>query len=614
METIENVREFEKTPLFEQFPFTNSYELLMNASQQFGDGHALEFLLQGLPEENEQSTTYRELGAQVTRAANLLHSLGISTGDSVSIILPVLPQTHFAIWGAQAAGISNPINPMLEAEHMAEIISAANSKVIICLGKSPATDIWEKAIAAAALTDSVTTIIAVNAAGMCDPSATLPEGSTLTLHDFDNAIAAMSAEKLDSGRDFEASEIAAYFHTGGTTGRPKLAQLTHGNMAFVGQLMQVYTAHMEHHTVLCGLPLFHIYGCIIQGIASFAVGYRIFLMTPSGFRSPTAMPNIWKLIERFKVKQISAVPTVLMALSEIPVGDADISSLTNLNSGAAPLSRPFELSFEERFNVEIGNGYGMTETTSVISRAPIDQPPGSVGMRTPYGGIRIVQLDGATVTKNCEIGDSGAILVKGPQVFAGYKVEADNRNAWVEDGWFNTGDLGYLDENDCLFLSGRAKDLIIRSGHNIDPELIEEPINSHPDVVTSVAIGLPDAYTGELPMAYVVLTQGSSLIEQELIDYAAGLISERAAIPKRIDFLQEMPLTAVGKIFRPALRQKIGEEVVAGLLAGATIAAEISSENEKKRGLVIKVVAHDKSQIDAINDLVKSYIFSTDVS
>ena len=614
METIENVREFEKTPLFEQFPFTNSYELLMNASQQFGDGHVLEFLLQGLPEEKEQSTTYRELGAQVTRAANLLHSLGISTGDSVSIILPVLPQTHFAIWGAQAAGISNPINPMLEAEHMAEIISAANSKVIICLGKSPTTDIWEKALAAAALTDSVTTIIAVNVTGMCDPSATLPQGSTLTLHDFDNAIATMSAEKLDSGRNFEAKEIAAYFHTGGTTGRPKLAQLTHGNMAFVGQLMQVYTAHMQHHTVLCGLPLFHIYGCIIQGIASFAVGYRVFLMTPSGFRSPTAMPNIWKLIERFKIKQISAVPTVLMALSEIPVGDANISSLTNLNSGAAPLSRPFELSFEQRFNVEIGNGYGMTETTSVISRAPIDQPPGSVGMRTPYGGIRIVQLDCTTVTKNCKIGESGAILVKGPQVFAGYKVEADNRNAWVEDGWFNTGDLGYLDENDCLFLSGRAKDLIIRSGHNIDPELIEEPINSHPDVVTSVAIGLPDAYTGELPMAYVVLTQGSSLTEQELIDYAAGLISERAAIPKRIDFLQEMPLTAVGKIFRPALRQRIGEEVVAGLLEGANITAEINSENEKKRGLVIKVVARDKTQIDAINDLVKSYIFSTDVS
>lgn len=614
METLASVREFEKTPLFEQFPFTNSYELLMHAAHEFGPDHALEFMLQGLPEEKEQSTSFSELGAQVTRTANLLNSLGVKPDDSVSIILPVLPQTHFAIWGAQAAGISNPINPMLEAEHMAEIISAAESKIVICLGKSPATDIWEKTLAAADMVDSVTTVIAVNVAGMCDPSATLPSGSSLTLHDFDAAIAAMNPDALDSERHFAADQIAAYFHTGGTTGRPKLAQLTHGNMAFLGQLMQVYTAHMEHHTVLCGLPLFHIYGCIIQGIASFAVGYRIFLMTPSGFRSPTAMPNIWKLIERFQVKQISAVPTVLMALSEIPVGDADISSLTNINSGAAPLSHPFELAFEKRFNVEIGNGYGMTETTALISRAPIEQPPGSVGMRVPYSQIRIAHLDGATVTKNCEVGESGVILVKGPQVFAGYKVEADNRNAWIEDGWFNTGDLGYLDENDCLFLSGRAKDLIIRSGHNIDPELIEEPLNSHPDVVTSIAIGLPDAYTGELPMAYVVKTAGSQLTEQELIDYAAGLISERAAIPKRIDFIDEMPLTAVGKIFRPALRQRIGEEVVNGLLEGAGIAATVSSENEKKRGLVIKVVTQDKTEISAVQELVQSYIFATDVS
>ncbi|MDF1766865.1 MAG: acyl-CoA synthetase [Gammaproteobacteria bacterium] len=614
METIDAVRDFEKTPLAEQFPYTNSYELMMSASAEFGDTAALEFLLQGLADEPAQTTTFTELGAQVTRTANFLSSLGVSAGDSVSIVLPVLPQTHFAIWGAQAAGISNPINPLLEPEHMAEIISAAKSKVVICLGKSPAADIWEKTLAAAEQVDSVTQIIAVNVAGMCDPTATLPAGSSLTLHDFDKAIAPMNAGSLDSGRQFAADQIAAYFHTGGTTGRPKLAQLTHGNMAFLGQLMQVYTAHMEHHTVLCGLPLFHIYGCIIQGIASFAVGYRILLMTPVGFRSTTAMPNIWKLIERFKVKQISAVPTVLMALSEIPVGDADISSLTNINSGAAPLSHPFELSFEERFNVEIGNGYGMTETTALISRAPIEQPPGSVGMRVPYSHIRIAHLEGAAVIKDCAVGESGVILVKGPQVFAGYKVEADNNNAWIEDGWFNTGDLGYLDENDCLFLSGRAKDLIIRSGHNIDPELIEEPINSHPDVVTSVAIGLPDAYTGELPMAYVVKRQGSELSETDLIAYAAERISERAAVPKRIDFIDAMPLTAVGKIFRPALRQRIGEEVVAGLLEQAGIQAALSSENEKKRGLVIKVETHDKSQIDAVRDLVKSYIFATDVS
>ena len=153
----------------------------------------------------------------------------------------------------------------------------------------------------------------------------------------------MHSQALDSARRIDSEQIAAYFHTGGTTGRPKLAQLTHGNMAYLAQLMQVYTAHMEKHTVLCGLPLFHIYGCIIQGVAAFAVGYRIVLMTPSGFRSPIAMSNFWKIIEKFRVKQVSAVPTVLTALADIPVGDSDISSLTNVNSGAAPLSHPFEL-------------------------------------------------------------------------------------------------------------------------------------------------------------------------------------------------------------------------------------------------------------------------------
>ena len=147
-------------------------------------------------------------------------------------------------------------------------------------------------------------------------------------------------------------------------------------------------------------------------------------------------------------------------------------------------------------------------------------------------------------------------------MFAGYKVEDDNNNAWSEDGWFNTGDLGYLDENDCLCLSGRAKDLIIRSGHNIDPELIEEPINSHPDVVTSVAIGLPDAYTGELPMAYVVKRQGSEVSETDLIAYAAVRISERAAVPKRNDFIDAMPPTAVGMTLRTALPPRIAQACI----------------------------------------------------
>lgn len=613
LETIEQVIEFEKTPLLQQFPYTDSYNLIMSSAQRFAADTALEFILQGQPEEATRIINYADLGAQITRTANLLHRLGITSKDAVSIILPILPETHFAIWGAQAAGIANPINPMLDAEHIGEIIAAAGSKIVICLGESGHSNIWEKVLAAVAEYSIVETIIKVDVAGLTQATASVPSDKSITVLDFSSSIAAEAGDKLDSGRHFGVDEIAAYFHTGGTTGRPKLAQLTHGNMAFLGQLMQVYTAHMTYHTVLCGLPLFHIYGVIVQGIAAFSVGYRIILMTPAGFRSPVAMKNFWHLVDRFQVQQFSAVPTVLMALADIPVGAADISSLTNINSGAAPLSLPFELNFEKKFQVEVGNGYGMTETTALISRAPAQQPPGSVGMRIPYSQIRIAQIDGSNVIRDCELGESGVVLVKGPQVFIGYKSEVDNRSAWVEDRWFNTGDLGYLDAAGFLYLSGRAKDLIIRSGHNIDPELIEEPLSAHPAVSAVVAVGMPDPYAGELPMAWVVKKPGADIDSATLLAFCAAEISERAAIPKRIEFIDSMPLTAVGKIFKPALRQRITTMVINEHLEKDNIAAKVNVVLEKKRGIVATIALADKSKIDSVQASLQGYTFSVEV-
>jgi len=614
METIDRVKEFEKIPLAEQFPFTNSYELVMHAAQRFGNDTALEFLLQGLADEETQKTSFTELGNKITQTANLLNDLGVGEDDAVSIILPILPQAHFSILGAQAAGIANPINPMLEADHIGEILSAADAKVVICLGQSEHTDIWQKVSEAAEKAGCVKTLLTVNVPGLCTSEPHSIENSGIEVLDFDSSIAAQNNNALASGRSFSSDQIAAYFHTGGTTGRPKLAQLSHGNMAFLGQIMQIYTAHQERHTILCGLPLFHIYGCIIQGVAAFSVGFKIILMTPSGFRSPQAMMNFWNYIDRFQVKGFSAVPTVLMALADIPVGDANIDCLTNINSGAAPLSHPFELSFEDKYAVNVGNGYGMTETTALISRAPLIQPPGSVGMRIPYSEIRIVHLEDAEVIKDCELGESGSIMVKGPQLFKGYKIESDNKNAWIEDGWFNTGDLGYMDGDGFLYLSGRAKDLIIRSGHNIDPELIEEPLNAHPEISVSIAIGLPDSYAGELPMAYVVKTPGSEISAETLIEYCAEQISERAAVPKRIEFIDTMPLTAVGKIFRPSLRLMITEDVAREVLTTSNIEASVTSELEKKRGLVVNITTADKANISATKQLFKNYIFTTDIN
>jgi fatty-acyl-CoA synthase len=609
LESIESVEAFERTPLLSQFPHTNSYSLFQQSAKRFGDEPAIEFLLTGRRDETPESISFRQLADRITQTANLLHEIGVTTQDAVSILLPIMPQSHPAIWGAQAAGIANPINPMLEAEHIAEIIEAAESKVVICLGPSAHTDLWTKLMRIMHRLPKVHTILVVTQEHFTDNELIIPDNVKINITNFDTAIASQPSDQLLSKREFAADQVAAYFHTGGTTGHPKIAQLTHGNMAFLGQLMQVYTAHMHRHTVLCGLPLFHIYGVIIQGIAAFSVGYRVLLLTPAGFRSPEGMKNFWHHIDRFKVRGFSTVPTVLMALSQIPVGDADISSLTNINSGAAPLSPSFEKSFEKNYHVEVSNGYGMTETTALISRAPLWQPSGSVGMRIPYSQVRIAHFDEGRISKDCELGESGVILVKGPQVFLGYKAESDNAKAWVEDDWFNTGDLGYMDAKGYLYLSGRAKDLIIRGGHNIDPAIIEEGIATHPAVGSCIAVGLPDAYAGELPMAFVALKPSATCSADELLAYAEEHISERAAIPKRIEFIDAMPLTAVGKIFRPALRQRITEIILGELLAEQQIEASIQGRIDKKKGLVMNVKLADASKLEAVQSLLTPYSF-----
>jgi fatty-acyl-CoA synthase len=612
IETLASVAAFEKTPQNTRFPHTNTYELLQESGHMFATEPALEFLLTGRRDEVAQTVTFGELASQITRTANLLHSLGLQTSEAVSILLPIMPQSHPAIWGSQAAGIANPINPMLEAEHIAEIIEAAEARVIICLGPSDYSDLWQKVLQLIPQASSVHTLLVVQQPGF---TKALPDDlqiAGLQILDYNSAIAEQPADRLISQRQFSSEQIAACFHTGGTTARPKIAQLTHGNMAFLGQLMRVYTAHLPRHTILCGLPLFHIYGVIIQGIAAFSIGYRVVLLTPAGFRSTEGMKNFWHHIARFRVRGFSTVPTVLMALAQIPVGDEDISSLTNINSGAAPLSPAFEHGFEKQFNVAVANGYGMTETTALISRAPSWQPPGSVGMRLPYSQIRVVHLDCDHITKECELGESGVILVKGPQVFHGYKDPRDNNGAWIEDGWFNTGDLGYMDGDGYLFLSGRAKDLIIRGGHNIDPAIIEEALQAHRCVASAVAVGQPDAYAGELPAAFVVLRPGADCSVEELHAYCEEHIKERAAIPRRIEVIPALPLTAVGKIYKPALRQRISETTIREVLAEQQIEATVSSSIDKQRGLVIRIAVASSAQQAAAEHLLEPFALNID--
>ncbi len=433
----------------------------------------------------------------------------------------------------------------------------------------------------------------------------------LKVLDFNEVINTQPKDKLLNNRTITAEETASYFHTGGTTGRPKIAQVTHGNVAFVAQVIEEIVRYKGRLVGMSALPLFHIYGLISAGIATLFAGRTIVVMSPDGFRNLNVLKNWWHHAARFKVSAFGAVPTILTALMQIPVGDNDISLLDDVGSGAAPLPKQLRKDFEEKFNVRVTNGYGMTETCCIISRqrSEVPGPEGSVGTRFPYTGARTVVLDGNKVIRECESNESGVLLVRGPHVFKGYLDKSDNDKAWVDGDWFNTGDVAFIDENGFITLTGRAKDLIIRGGHNIDPVIIEEPISKHPAVAQVVAIGQPDAYAGELPVVYIQLKPGfeNKVTTDDFLEYCQEKITERAAIPKRVEFIDQMPVTAVGKFFKPELRNRSIYYVLTEAMKENNINGDVDSYFEQARGHVAAIKLHNKDQLDSAREVLERF-------
>ncbi|MCP3943020.1 MAG: AMP-binding protein [Desulfobacteraceae bacterium] len=216
--------------------------------------------------------------------------------------------------------------------------------------------------------------------------------------------------------------------------------------------------------------------------------------------------------------------------------------------------------FQKHINASIVEGYGLTEGAVCSTLNPKDgkNKIGSVGLRLPYQHIKAVILDeNNKYAKDAKTNEIGTICIKGPNIFKGYLNENHNKDIWIQDEWFNTGDLGKIDEDGFVFITGRKKDLIIRGGHNIDPSSIEEPLYKLDDISIVAAIGAPDKHAGEIPVAYVQLTKNSNISKDEILEWTKQNINEKAAIPKEIIITKEIPLTPIGKVFKPALRYDI---------------------------------------------------------
>jgi len=380
----------------------------------------------------------------------------------------------------------------------------------------------------------------------------------------------------------------------------------------IGEAADLYAGE----AIMCGLPLFHVNGTTVTGSFPFSIGAHAVILGPMGYRDPSIMQNFYRIVEHYRAVSFSCVPTVLSVLLEIPKADADISSLRYLVCGAAPLSVELFKRFEAHSGMKILEGYGLTEGTCASCINPLhgEQKVGSIGIRLPYQemAIFIVDEEGRFVRK-AETDEIGAVCIKGPNVFSGYLDEHHNRGIWPKESWLNTGDLGRQDPDGYFWLTGRKKELIIRGGHNIDPAAIEEPLYQLQGVQIAAAVGRPDPHAGEVPVAYVQLQEDIDLTEDKVLDYLKQEIGERAAIPKEVFFLDEMPLTPVGKIFKPALRWEAIKRVYQAeleVIGDMVEAVEVTVKEDKIHGSLasIRIKAAPKVSKDKIRDRVSEIL------
>ncbi len=525
----------------------NTFDLFSRMAAAKPDAPALTFLPSGALDAEPVRLSRGDLLGNIRQAANMFHDLGVGPKDVVSFLLPNLLETHYTLWGAQAVGIANPINFLLGVDQIIEICNAAQTKVLVALGPHPTLNIWEKV---ETLKDRVKSLEKVLIVGG------IPK-SDHTFLSFHQTIDLYPNNRRTFDHSPAESDIASLFHTGGTTGKPKLVPHTHGNELAAA----LSTAHMfalsDRDVIVNGLPLFHVAAPILLTLAPLAAGSEVLIPSVAGLRDPLVLENHWKLLQKYGVTIAGGVPTSLSDLARVPLRDADISRVEFALSGGAQLSAGLATRFKRQTGLPIYQIYGMTETSGVIAVTPRGRAPveGSVGLSVPGVEVKAIQLDySGQWVADCKPGDTGILAVRGKNVFSGYLNGSQDDNTFVGNGWLNTGDVGHIDSDGWIFITGRAKDVIIRSGHNIDPVSIEEVADSHPAVVSSVAVGQPDARAGEVPVVFITTVTGTQASPKEICQYIASKVPEKPAKPTAVYIIPNLPLTAVGKVYRPKLR------------------------------------------------------------
>jgi len=600
-----DLERFEAEMTLEQrLPERSILDVFIASAERQGDTTAITMLMTGAPDEQPRRVTYNQLLGLIRSAANLFSDLG-GPAPGVAYMLPSLVETHATLWGAETAGYAVPINFLLQPDSIAELLKASGAKILVALGPHPQLDIWQKALE---LRDRVPGLILVRVS----PPGTPTEDGVV---DFGTALLAQPNDRLIFGEPRGGSDVAAYFHTGGTTGVPKLVAHTHRGQlvaAFGGASMCGYTAD---DVLTATLPLFHVAGTIVAGLSAFMAGVELVIMSPGGLRSPAIVEGFWRLVAQYKATLVGGVPTAVGAVLQVPVGDHDISAVRAGLTGAALLPPAVGERFKEVTGHTLYEILGMTEASGLISIDPLrgSGGVGSVGWPLPYTHVDVLRLNAeGRLGEVCDAREIGVIAISGDHVSPGYR-NPDHNDGVFSNGVLNSGDLGYKDEQGRVYIAGRSKDLIIRSGHNIDPAMIENAMSTHPAIALAAAFGQPDAYAGELPVCFVQLHPGVAVSSEDLQAHAQSSIDERPAWPKEIHVVETIPLTTVGKIYKPLLRCDAAKLRVADLvhIEWSLTGSDINVVDGGARGMRVTVTLteDDRERVPALEKELAAYLF-----
>jgi fatty-acyl-CoA synthase len=594
-------------------PPASAYQLLLDAAGTWPGGTATQWIPDPADYTRCLAWTYAELAGTVTQIANALTALGVRRQDAVTLASVNTSMLYAATLAAQAVGIAAPVNPALSAERIAELIRRTRSRVLVAAGPELDPQLWAR-LAGVARQADMTAVLALRPDGAHgDPPALgqagnapadgTPDGRGPFVAYLDDVIAGQPSGRLAGAGLPQAADLAAFVHTGGTTGAPKIAAHTHANQLACARGIAVCSGLAPGEGMLGGLPLFHVNALIVTGIAPMFSGARVVWPGPAGYRDKALYARFWQVIEHYQIAAMSAVPTVYATLAQVPV-DADIGALRLPIVGASPLPASVREAFAAHTGRRLLEGYGLTEATCASTwTRPGEERPGSVGRVLPGQQVKAVRIGGDGEWADCAPGEVGVLAIGGPAVFAGYLTDPRlggprvSRDGAVRDGWLDTGDLGRVDAGGFVYLAGRAKDLIIRGGHNIDPRVIEDALLAHPAVAAAAAVGRPDRHSGEVPVAYVVPAAPGRFDEADLLAWAGTAIGEPAARPKRIYPVDAIPVTEVGKHFKPALAADAAIRAVTEALAAAGLADARAAAAHEDGRLVVTVTGADPGRV-----------------